>query len=89
MKINVAFVEAVPASIRFILSVPSFTAVQYQIPLCINFVDFKAAFDSINREFIWKAFSHYGLPSKYIRIFQAFFRSTVASECCHGKWRID
>ena len=35
---------------------------EYNLPLFINFVDFKAAFDSINRDFIWKAFSHYGLP---------------------------
>jgi hypothetical protein len=29
------------------------------VVLYINFVDFKPAFDSIDREFIWKAFSHY------------------------------
>ena len=43
-------------------------SIEFNLPLYINFVDFKAAFDSINREFIWKAFSHYGLPCKYIRI---------------------
>ena len=52
---------------------------EYHIPLYINFVDFKAAFDSINREYIWKAFEHYGLPGKYIRIFKAFFNGTVSA----------
>ena len=45
---------------------------EYHIPLYINYVYFKAAFDSINREYIWKAFEHYGLPGKYIRIFKVF-----------------
>ncbi|KAL5263387.1 hypothetical protein ACHWQZ_G008677 [Mnemiopsis leidyi] len=37
---------------------------EYNLPMYINFVDFKSAFDCINREFIWKALDHYGLPSK-------------------------
>jgi len=45
----------------------------------INFIDFKAAFDSINRDFIWKAFDHYDLPTKYINVFKAFFRATAES----------
>ena len=52
---------------------------EYHIPLYINFVDFKAAFDYINREYIWKAFEHYGLPGKYIRIFKALFNGTVSA----------
>ena len=48
------------------------SCLEYHIPLYISFVDFKAAFESINREYIWKAFEHYGLPGKYIRIFKAF-----------------
>ena len=55
------------------------SCLEYHIPLYINFVDFKAAFDSINREYIWKAFEHYGLPGKYIRIFKAFFNGTVSA----------
>ena len=51
---------------------------EFNIPLCTNFVDFRAAFDSIRRDFIWKSMEHYGLPEKYIRIFQAFFRGTMS-----------
>ena len=32
---------------------------EFNIPLCINFVDFKAAFDSITRDFIWTSMRHY------------------------------
>ena len=52
---------------------------EYNLPLYVNFVDSKAAFDSIDRNYIWKAFSHYGLPCKYIRIIQAFFNGTVSA----------
>ncbi|KAL5260839.1 hypothetical protein ACHWQZ_G006766 [Mnemiopsis leidyi] len=38
---------------------------EFNIPLFINFVDFKAAFDCIRRDFIWRSMRHYGLPEKY------------------------
>ena len=60
-------------------------SLEYNLPLYINFVDFKAAFDSINRDFIWKAFSHYGLPCKYIRILQAFFHNTISAVRHNGE----
>ena len=53
--------------------------IEFNVPLYINFIGFKAAFDSINREFIWKAFEYYGLPTKYINVFEAFFRATESA----------
>ena len=55
--------------------------VELNLPLHINFIDFKAAFGSINRDFkfIWKAFEHYGFSNKYINIFQAFFKDTESA----------
>ena len=53
--------------------------IEFNIPMYINFIDFKAAFDSINRDFIWKAFEHYGLPNKYINMFKAFFKETESA----------
>ena len=35
--------------------------IDYNLPLYINFVEFKAAFVSISRDFIWRAFGHYGI----------------------------
>ncbi|KAI8477652.1 hypothetical protein Bbelb_446140 [Branchiostoma belcheri] len=60
-------------------------SIEFNIPLYINFIDFKAAFDSINREFIWKAFAFYGLPGKYIRVLQAFFHKTVSAVRVNGE----
>ena len=42
--------------------------IEFNIPLYyVNFIDFKAAFDSIRREFMWSSLRHYGLPEKYVR----------------------
>ena len=59
--------------------------IEFNISMCINFVDFKAAFDSIRRDFIWKSMRHYGLPEKYIRIFQAFFNGTMSAVRVNGE----
>ncbi|KAL5246977.1 hypothetical protein ACHWQZ_G018993 [Mnemiopsis leidyi] len=59
--------------------------IEFNLPLYINFIDFKAAFDSINRDFIWKAFENYGLPDKYIKIFQAFFKNTESAVRVNGE----
>ena len=50
----------------------------------INFIDFKAAFDSINWDFIWKAFEQYGLLTKDIGVFKAFFRDTESAVRING-----
>ena len=59
--------------------------IEFNIPLYINFVDFKAAFDSIDRQFIWRSLQHYGLPDKYIRIMKAFFSHTVSAVRINGE----
>ena len=51
----------------------------------INFVDFKSAFDCINRDIMFKAFRHYGLPCKYIRILYAFFDGTMSAVRVNGE----
>ena len=59
--------------------------INFNTPLCINLVDFKAAFDSIGRDIIWASMRHYGLPEKYVRIFQAFFNGTVSAVRVNGE----
>lgn len=53
--------------------------IEFNLPLNINFIDFKSAFDCIRRDFIWAAFRHYGLPEKYIRVVRAFFDGTMSA----------
>ena len=59
--------------------------IEQNLPLCINFIDFKSAFDCINRQFIWAAFRHYGLPEKYIRVIRAFFDGTMSAVRHNGE----
>ena len=48
---------------------------EFNVPLCIKFINFKAALGSINRDFIWKAFEHYGLQTNHINVFKAFLET--------------
>ena len=65
-----------PVLARFIKSAVLYTnvlslSIIINIPLYIYiFFHFKAAFDSIDRQFVWRSMlmQHYGLPDKYIRI---------------------
>ena len=54
-------------------------SIEYNLPMKINFIDFKAAFDSVRRDYIWQALHHYGLPTKYINIFRAFYSNTQSA----------
>ena len=49
------------------------------MPLLINYIDFKKAFDSIHSESLWKIAKTYGIPDKYINIFRSLYRN---SSCC-------
>ena len=59
--------------------------IKFKVLLYINVIDFKAAFDSINRDLIRKAFERYGLPKKYINVFKAFFRATESAVRVNGE----
>ena len=65
--------------------IPSAQFTEYNLPMSINFEDFKSSFDYISREFIWKAVDHYSLLSKYIRIVQAFFDGTACAVRVNGE----
>ena len=69
----------------FTLRVMIDNVLDYNLPLVINFIDFKAAFDSVNREYIWTTLEHYGLPEKYIRVFKAFYTGTKSAVRIEGK----
>jgi hypothetical protein len=43
-------------------------SIEYQSPLFIVFIDFKKAFDSINREAIWRALINRGVPEKIVNL---------------------
>ena len=47
---------------------------QRQLPLIAIFIDFSKAFDSVDREMIWKILRHYGVPVKIVSAISALYR---------------
>nr|KAG5697989.1 hypothetical protein BaRGS_005807 [Batillaria attramentaria] len=43
-------------------------------PLYINFIDYEKAFDSVDREALWKLLRHYGVPGKIISLIQCTYQ---------------
>jgi hypothetical protein len=48
--------------------------IEWQTSLCMNFIDFEKAFDSI----LWKILKHYGIPQKIISIIQQLYDGLIA-----------
>ena len=49
---------------------------EHQVPLHIHFIDFKAAFDTIWREALWKMMIQIGIPQKYVTIIKNLYNDT-------------
>ena len=47
--------------------------IEWNVPLYINFIDFKKAFDSVHRESLWKILRAYGIPHKIVTIMRTFY----------------
>ena len=50
------------ASLRIIVE----QSMEWNTPLYINFIDYEKAFDSVDRETLWKLLRHYGVPEKFV-----------------------
>ena len=57
----------------------------WQSPLYSVFVDFQKAFDSIDRETMWKLMQHYGFPPKFITIIQQLYENAKCQVIHEGK----
>ena len=49
------------------------------------FVDFQKAFDSVDREIIWKLMRHYGFPAKIVNIIKQFYQDANCQVIHDGK----
>ena len=56
---------------------------EHQIPLHFHFIDFKAAFDTIWREALWKMLLKIGIPNKPIET-----TTNLYDKKLHNSWRI-
>ena len=53
--------------------------IEWKMPLYINYIDFKKAFDSVHRETLWKIVRSYGIPMKICNLMQAFYENFECS----------
>nr|KAG5703791.1 hypothetical protein BaRGS_009589 [Batillaria attramentaria] len=49
-------------------------SLEWNSPLYINFIDYEKAFDSVDREALWKLLRHYGVPGKIISLIQCTYQ---------------
>ena len=69
------------ATLRIIIE----QSIEWQSPLYTIFVDFEKAFDSVDRETIWKLMKHYGIPQKLINIIQQLYEDSSCQIIHNGK----
>ena len=46
---------------------------EWRVPLYVNFIDFRKAFDSVHRDTLWRVLGHYGVPAKLIKLTRIFY----------------
>ena len=56
----------------------------YQPPLTVTFIDFKKAFDSINRKVIFAVLRHYGIPEPLVNAIGALYNNSKSAVMVDG-----
>lgn len=49
-------------------------SLEWKSPLYINFVNYEKAFDSVDREVLWKLLPYYGIPSKLVNLIKSSYK---------------
>ena len=52
-------------------------SLEWQAPLYAVFVDFQKAFDSVDRDVVWRLMHHYGFSPKFITIIQQLYEDAT------------
>ncbi len=58
---------------------------EWNCPLYINFIDYQKAFDSLDRNSLWKIMAHYGIPQKVIRLVRSMYENAGGNILHNGK----
>ena len=56
----------------------------YQLPLTVTFIDFKKAFDSIDRKVMFAVLRHYGIPEVVVNAISALYNSSKSAVMVDG-----
>ena len=69
------------ASLRIIVE----QSLEWNSPLYINFIDYKKAFDSVDRRALWKLLRHYGVSGKIVSIIKCIYEDMSCKVVHSGK----
>lgn len=58
-------------------------SIEWNSTLYINFIDFEKAFESVDREILWKLLRHYGVPDKIISLIRCTYKD-LSCRIAHG-----
>ena len=58
---------------------------EWQSPLIINFIDFQKAFDSVDRNALWRIMELYGIPIKIIDLIKNFYENSTCTTLVNGE----
>ena len=68
------------ATLRIILE----QSLEWNSPLYVNFVDYEKAFDSLDRQTLWRLLRHYGVPQKIVDIIRNSYEG-MTCRVVHGQ----
>ena len=57
------------ATLRIIIE----QSIEWNSPVYLFFVDYEKAFDSVDRDILWKLLRHYGVPNKLLSLVKASY----------------
>nr|KAG5702925.1 hypothetical protein BaRGS_034698 [Batillaria attramentaria] len=69
------------ASLRIIVE----QSLEWSSPLYINFIGYEKAFDSVDREALWKLLRHYGVPRKIISLIRCTYQDMSCTTAHAGQ----
>ena len=72
------------ATLRIILE----QSLEWNSPIYVNFIDYEKAFDSVDRETLWKLLRHYGVPEKVTNIIKNSYEGMIC-KVVHGQHLTD
>ncbi|CAF4329403.1 unnamed protein product [Rotaria sp. Silwood2] len=69
----------------FILKMTMEKSREFNRPLYMCFIDIQKAYESVNRELLWKICQHYGLTDKVVRLIKLIYKNTGAKVRINGE----
>uniref|UniRef100_A0AAV2JSU2 Reverse transcriptase domain-containing protein n=1 Tax=Knipowitschia caucasica TaxID=637954 RepID=A0AAV2JSU2_KNICA len=72
------------ATLRIILE----QSLEWNSPMYVNFIDYEKAFDSVDRQSLWKLLRHYGVPEKITNIIRKSYEG-MTCRIVHGRQLTD